>query len=151
MTNGDPSDADRQATPPAQPASVQPAPVQLAPVQPVSVQPAPAQSASAQPVAPPERLYPERALIEAIRLTFEQHPVFAYYPPETRAAQERALLENIRLLSPEVVDRQEFLRGLVGEAKRIVAQDRSGMIVGVARELGKRGVSRLIGELGKRK
>jgi hypothetical protein len=132
MTKGDSSEADRPVNTPVQTVQTQPVP-------------------TPEVAAPPERLYPERALIEAIHLTFEQHPVFGYYPPETRAAQERALLENIRLLSPEVVDRQEFLRGLVGEAKRIVAQDRSGMIVGVAKELGKRGVSRLIGDLGKRK
>jgi hypothetical protein len=137
MTKGDSSEAELQLTQ-AAPAETAAAPAMQTP-------------AMQTPATPPERLYPERALIEAIRLTFEQHPVFGYYPPETRAAQERALLENIKLLSPEVVDRQEFLRGLVGEARRIVAQDRSGMIVGVAKELGKRGVSRLIGDLGKRK
>ncbi|GGJ79886.1 hypothetical protein [Deinococcus aquiradiocola] len=98
-----------------------------------------------------ERLYPETALIEAIRLTIEQHPVFGYYPPEARAAQQRALLENIRALTPAVIDRQDFLQDLIGEAKRIVASDRSGMITDVAKELGKRGVSSIVGRIGKRR
>ena len=116
-----------------------------------SARPAAALPGHASTEAPSERLYPESALIEAIHRTFEQHPVFGYYPPEARAAQERALLENIQLLTPAVIDRQEFLRGLVGEAKRIVANDRSGMITDVAKELGKRGVSRIISGIGKRK